>query len=215
MTGQPLSVDLFSDIVCPWCYIGERRFEEARAQVGSAIPVEVRYRPFQLDPAAPTEARPLNDYLQGRFGAAAERMKQNVSNAAASVGITIDWKRALAVNTRNAHRLMRLAREESHASQRALLEALFAAHFTHGVDISDPAELARMAEESGMDGNRTRAWLESDAGELELRQEIEEAQALGIQGVPAFVFASKYLVEGAQSADTFAQVLQRLHGAAT
>jgi predicted DsbA family dithiol-disulfide isomerase len=207
-----MNIEIFADIVCPWCYIGERRFEQARAKLGDEVELQVAYRPFQLDPRASTTPVPLQDYLQKRYGFVSIAMQTQAGNAAASVGITINWDRALAVNTRTAHRLMRLAREEcDHARQHELLEALFAAHFTHGVDISDYSELTRIAEECGLNGKRVRSYLDANEGAAELDQELAEAHQLGIQGVPAFVIDRTHLLEGAQSAETFLHVLRDLH----
>jgi predicted DsbA family dithiol-disulfide isomerase len=125
------------------------------------------------------------------------------------------WDRALAVNTRTAHRLMRLARQEyDHGAQQALLEALFAAHFTNGVDISDHEELTRIAEKCGLSAERVRSYLATNEGAAELDRELAEAHQLGIQGVPAFVIDRMHLLEGAQSAETFVRVLRDLHAQA-
>lgn len=204
-----MQVDIFADIVCPWCYIGERRFEAARSQAD--VGLDVTYQPYQLDPNAPDEARPLTEYLHTRFGNAASGMQAQVSQAAATVGITINWDKAIAVNTREAHRLMRLARLEADTmTQRALLEALFAAHFTHGLDISDRSVLIELADGVGIDTKRARAYLENGEGLTELHAEFDEARRLGIQGVPAFVFNGKYLVEGAQPTEMFIQVIKEM-----
>ena len=117
-----MKVEIYSDVVCPWCYIGERRFARALAAFGGGD-VEVVFRPFQLDPAAPTAAEPIARYLERRFGARAGSMLGSVSAAAAAEGITMDWDRALAANTRTAHRLLGLAeREYGAGTQRALAE---------------------------------------------------------------------------------------------
>src|SRR5215218_5795732 len=107
-----MKVEIYSDVVCPWCYIGERRFERALAAYPASEPVEVVFRPYQLDPGAPAEARPLRRYLEARFGGSADGMTRQVGAAAAGEGITIDWDRALAVNTLQANRLLRLAERE-------------------------------------------------------------------------------------------------------
>ena len=111
-----MKVDVYFDIVCPWCYIGERRFLRALAESG-ATDVELEFRPFQLDPGAPAETRPLGEYLTRRFGAMAESMQRRVSEQAAGEGIAIDWDRALIANTARAHRLVRLATLEYGAGE--------------------------------------------------------------------------------------------------
>lgn len=210
-----MDIEIFADIVCPWCYIGERRFEQARARLADEVDLHVTYRPFQLDPGAPVVAVPLQEYLQKRYGFAAASMQAAAGNAAASADITINWDRALAVNTRAAHRLMRLARlEYDHTVQQALLEALFAAHFTDGVDISDHGQLSRIAEKCRLNPDRVRSYLETNEGAVELDRELAEAHQLGIQGVPAFVIDRKHLLEGAQGPETFVRVLRDLHAQA-
>src|SRR5690606_21072493 len=109
---QKLTVEIYSDIACPWCYIGERRLERALAALPAHEPIEVVFRPFQLDPAAPATAVPLTQYLERRYGARASGMLSAVSRTAAGEGITMDWDRALSVNTRTAHRLLQWALRE-------------------------------------------------------------------------------------------------------
>ncbi len=214
-----MKVEIYSDVVCPWCYIGERRFERALAAFPGAAEVEVVFRPYQLDPSTPETAQPIAEYLQRRFGRPAGGMMAQVGAAAAGEGITVDWDRALAVNTRTAHRLLRLAeREYGPAVQRALMDRLFDAHFSRGGDVSDHAQLTELAAAAGMDADRVRAYLASGEGAEELEAEFAEARALGVQAVPTFVFDGQYVVEGGQPASTFLQVLeevQRLGAAAS
>ena len=213
-----MKVEVYFDVVCPWCYIGERRF--ARALESGGADVEVVFRPFQLDPAAPAAPTPIAHYLTRRFGAAAASMQARVSSVAAGEGIVIDWERALMTNTLAAHRLVRLARaEHGSAVERAVVEALFAAHFTDGVDVGSVQALSELAAGVGMDGERVTRYLSSDEGEAEVRGEIEEARAIGVQSVPTFVFDEQFALEGAQPAATFVDVLEELRrrsaGAAT
>ena len=207
-----MKVEIYSDVVCPWCYIGERRFAKALEVLGaSSSDVEVEFRPFQLDPSAPDEAIPIAQYLGRRFGAAAGSMQDRVSNVAAGEGITIDWSRAQMANTLNAHRLMRHAREAYDGDvERALVEALFRAHFTDGVDVGDVAQLASIAASVGMDATRAEAWLTSGAGSEEVRAAIADARRVGVQSVPTFVFDGRYAVEGAQPVETFVEVLKEV-----
>jgi predicted DsbA family dithiol-disulfide isomerase len=210
-----MNVEVFLDVVCPWCYIGERRFEQARTKLANEIQLDVTYRSFQLDPNASLTPRPLREYLRQRFGAVAGAMQEQVSQAGRSVGIEFDWDRALAVNTRTAHRLLLLARQEvDHVIQRAVLDALFAAHFTRGLDISDIPTLTQIAESHGMNGDRVHDYLASTEGTEQLERELTEARALGIHGVPAFVIDRKHMIEGAQTPATFERVLRGLREAA-
>ncbi len=206
-----MKIDVYSDVVCPWCYIGERRLDAALQQFAGAERVEVTFRPYQLDPGAGDEAAPLRPYLEKRYGPRAAAMLRHVSSAAAAEGITMDWDAALSGNTRTAHRLLRLAQVEYGAdTQRALAERLFGLHFTRGGDILDAAQLTEEAVATGMDRARVEAYLASDEGATELADEFEQARKLGITAVPTFVFNGKYLVQGAQPAAALLEVLERV-----
>jgi predicted DsbA family dithiol-disulfide isomerase len=207
-----MKVEIYSDVVCPWCYIGERRFARALAAFPGGEEVEVAFRPFQLDAAAPERATPVAEYLARRFGGrSVDGMLARVTQAATEEGITMDWDRALSVNTRTALRLMRLAGLEYGATvQRALMDALFDAHFTRGGDVADHEQLTALAASVGMDADRVRAYLASGKGEAELVTQLGEARANDVHAVPTFVFDGKYVVEGAQPASTFLQVLEEV-----
>lgn len=206
-----MKVEIYSDIACPWCYIGERRFKRALAAYPQADDVEVVFRSYQLDPGAPEEAVPLPDYLQRRFGQPVDGMLQQVTDAGKGEGIEFDWDRALSVNTLTAHRLLHLAEHEYGAeTQRALAERLFEAYFSRGGDMTDHALLTELAVAVGMNEERVRGYLASDEGLAETRGEIDRARALGITAVPTFVFEGKFAVQGAQSASTFLQALEQV-----
>ena len=206
-----MKVDVYVDVVCPWCYIGERRFARALADFPHAEEVELSPRPYLLDPAAPARAVPLREYLAGRYGPGSTGMMEQVGAAGAGEGIAIDWDRALSVNTRAAHRLLGLAgREHGGEVQRALLARLFAAHFTFGEDVGDHATLARHAAVAGMPEERARAYLDAGEGSAELDAALREARELGIRAVPTFVFDERYAVSGAQASATFRQVLEEV-----
>ena len=206
-----MKVEIYSDVVCPWCYIGERRFARALAAFPGAESVDVVFRPYQLDAEAPVTPRPLLESLGRKFGSRVQAMVSRVSDEARGEGIEMRWDIALAVNTLTAHRLLRFAeREYGPAAQRALAERLFDAHFTRGANIADPALLAALAAESGMDADRALAYLETDEGLREVTAEIAEAQRLGIRAVPTFVFDGRYIVEGGQPAPTILQALEEV-----
>jgi predicted DsbA family dithiol-disulfide isomerase len=206
-----MKVEIYSDVACPWCYIGERRFERALAAFACAGDVEVVFRPYQLDPSAPAVAQPMSDYLTKRFGRPVDAMLAQVSGVARGEGITMDWKRALAVNTRTAHRLSQLALLEFGAeTQRKLMGLLFEAHFTRGMDVSDHAVLAALAVAAGMDEARVKEYLSSGEGADELQADFDRARAMGITAVPTFVFNGETAVQGGQPASTFLQVLEEV-----
>ena len=203
-----MRVAIYSDIACPWCYIGERRFTRALADRPDAEAVEVVFRPFQLDPDLPETPQPLMQRLEEKFGAQKDAAMERVMAMGEEEGLTFRFDEALAVNTFTAHRLLWLAEQEAGpATQRALAEQLFVAHFTHGDNVADPDVLADVAAEVGLDRERTRAFLTSDEGTDAVQALIERAQRLGIRAVPTFVFNGESAVQGAQPADTFRRVL--------
>lgn len=204
-----MKVEIYSDVACPWCYIGDARFERALGAFPGADGVEVVYRPYQLDPGAPTEAVPMLEYLERRFGAGARAMAGRVAENARGEDLVMDYDRGLAVNTLAAHRLMRLAeREHGPETQREVAVKLFEAHFSEGRDVGDPEVLAEIAAGAGLDARRTREYLASEEGTREVKEEIAGAQQLGITAVPTFVFEGKYAVQGAQPTSTFLQALE-------
>lgn len=204
-------VEIYSDVVCPWCYIGERRFAKALGSFTGADDVEVVFRPFQLDPDALSAPAPLLDSLRSKFGPNARAMTERVSAAGAGEGIQFRWEDAVAVNTLTAHRLLHLAEKENGAAvQRALAERLFEAHFTLGANIADPGLLANLAAGVGMDRERVERYLGSDEGLSEVQEALRHARELGITAVPSFVFDGQYLVEGGQPAETFVAVLNEV-----
>jgi predicted DsbA family dithiol-disulfide isomerase len=210
-----MKVDIYSDVACPWCYIGQARFERALGEFAGAGHVEVRYRPYQLDPRAPTSAEPMFDYLERRFGARARAMAAHVIGIARGEGLEMDYDRGLSVNTLNAHRLLLLAdREQGPPMQRALMRRLFDAHFAEGKDVGDPRVLAALAGEVGLDPDPVRNYLETDEGADEVQVEIAAAQRLGVSAVPAYMFDDEYVVQGAQPTELFLQVLKTIAGEA-
>ena len=206
-----MKVEIYSDIACPWCYVGERRFARALAALPQSDAVEVVFRPYQLDPSLPDTPAPLMLRLREKFGARVDAMTRQVASAGAQEGLDFRFDTALSVNTFAAHRLLRLAElEHGPAAQRALAEKLFEAHFTHGANVADAERLADLAAEAGLDQERVRAYLASDEGVREVRDDIARAQRLGIRAVPTFVFDGRYAVQGAQPTSTFLQVLEEV-----
>jgi predicted DsbA family dithiol-disulfide isomerase len=206
-----MKVEIHSDIVCPWCYIGERRLARVLERLEDPEEVEVVFRPFQLDPDAPTTAVPTAQYLEERFGGLAGAMQDRVSAAGEAEGIAFAWDRALSVNTRTAHRLLGLAeREHGPEVQRALVERLFDLHFSRGGDLSDLERLADEAEAVGMDRSRVEAYLASREGIEELERDLQRAREVGVRAVPTFVFDETWAIEGAQPIEVFRRALEQV-----
>jgi predicted DsbA family dithiol-disulfide isomerase len=203
-----MRIDIYSDVSCPWCYIGLARFERALATFDGADRLDIRYRPYQLDPMAPTDAEPMFDYLARRFGARSRAMATHVIEIARGEGLVMDYEHGLSVNTLSAHRLLILAeREHGPAVHRELIRRLFRAHFSEGKNIGDPRVLAALAADVGMDTDAARNYLETEEGTREVREGIAEAYRIGVSAVPTYVFDDRYIVEGAQPTELFLQAL--------
>jgi predicted DsbA family dithiol-disulfide isomerase len=206
-----LTVEIYSDVVCPWCYIGKRRFETALQQVADEVDVAVVYRPYQLDPSAlPGKSAPVVEAYAKKFGGPerAEEIIAHVTSVAAADGIEFRMDRALRANTLLAHRLLELAHLQGVQAQ--LKERLLQAYFTDGLDIGDIDVLAACAADVGMDRAECGDYLRSDAGLAEVREQLVRAAAHGISAVPTFVFDDAWSVPGAQDVDVFVQVLRRM-----
>jgi predicted DsbA family dithiol-disulfide isomerase len=208
-----LRVDIWSDIACPWCYIGKRRFEAALAQFPGRGEVEVAWRAFELDPAAPRLRDKNSSYaarLAKKYGvpvARAEAMLGHMTDVAAAEGLALEFERIQSGNTFDAHRLLHLARERG--KQDALKERLLCAYFTEGEPIGEPEALVRLAAQAGLDADEVVATLASDALTREVRADEDQARRLGIHGVPFFVFGARYGVSGAQAPEVLLRVLEQ------
>ena len=215
-TRPTISIDIFSDVVCPWCYIGKRRFETGLGQIDDDLGVDfdVTYHAYQLDPtAAPGVATPVREAYAKKFGGAerADEILTHVTTTAAEDGITFHMDRALRANTLLAHRLIWLAGQpDSPVAQAAMKERLMQAYFTDGEHVGSPEVLAACAAELGFDRNEVEDFLSSDRGVTEVRAEIDDAQTNGITAVPTYVFNGEWAVPGAQDADTFEKVLRKM-----
>jgi predicted DsbA family dithiol-disulfide isomerase len=203
-------IELYADIACPWCYIGERRLAEALRQRPD-ITVERRWRPFQLQPDLPAQGLPWKEFVQTKFGGAvqAQRIFARVAEAGAPDGIDFRFDRvATAPNTLDAHRLVLFAAERG--QEWPMADALYAAHFTDGRDLNDLDQLVALAESVGLDGEEARAYLASDAGTAEVEASQEQAERLGITGVPFYVIDGRYGLSGAQPVEVFVRALDEL-----
>jgi len=202
-TGIAMHIDIFSDVICPWCYIGKRRLERALAR-HTDLAVTWRWRAFMLNPDMPPEGIDRQTYLALKFGgqAQAKRIYQTVLAAAASEGLALELDRiARTPNTTDAHRLIRWAGGQGRADP--VVDRLFVAYFEDGADIGDPAALAAIAEAAGLDRTQAAAMLASEEGIGEIAAEAEGARKAGIHGVPCFIFDGQYAVSGAQDPEVF------------
>ncbi|GGL19932.1 DsbA family oxidoreductase [Deinococcus radiotolerans] len=214
-----LRVDIWSDVACPWCYIGKRRFEQALAQFPHRDQVDVNWHAFELDPGTPA-AHPLSmrDALAQKYGRSptdAQGMMDHVTRTAAGEGLEYHFERARLGNTFQAHQLIHHAAQ--HGKQDAMKERLLRAYMSDGDLVSDLDTLVRLAQEVGLDGTEVRAALLDGRHAQAVRQDEAQAQALGISGVPFFVLGGKYGVSGAQDPQTLlgalTQVWQETHPA--
>ena len=206
-----MKVEIWSDIVCPFCYIGKRKFETALADFAGKDKVEIEWKSFQLDPEMDNkEGLNVHEYLGKRKGgtpADGKRMNDSMTAAAAEVGLQYDFDNGIINNTINAHRLLHWAKAAG--LQNELKERIFKAYYTEGIDTADIAELVRLAKETGLDPVQARKVLEENLYVKEVLQDQQEAAELGVQGVPFYVFNRKYAVSGAQPSEVFAQVLNK------
>jgi predicted DsbA family dithiol-disulfide isomerase len=207
----PLTVDVWSDVVCPWCRIGRAELERALAAFPHSDDVEVTWHSYELDPHAPAITdEPLAVQLARKYGIEpeqAEGMFDDVRERARPLGLDLRFEIARPGNTFDAHRLLHLAR--ARGCQDALKGRLFQAYFTEGAAIGDPEVLSRLAVEVGLDPDEVRDVLASDRYAQDVRADEEQAGAYGVRGVPFFVIDGRYGVAGAQSAEHLASVLDR------
>jgi predicted DsbA family dithiol-disulfide isomerase len=206
-----MKIEIWSDIACPWCYIGRRRLEHALEKFEHRDHVEIVWRSFQLDPNAPRQyPGTVNDMLARKYGLSlpeAEARHAQITALAAAEGLDYHFERARPGNSFDAHRLVHLAAH--HGLQGEMKERLQKAYFTDGLSFSDHDTLVQLAVEVGLDAEDTRRMLASDAYAAEVRTDIWQAQDIGIQGVPFFVFDDKYAVSGAQRCELFLSALER------
>ncbi|CAN5418053.1 DsbA family oxidoreductase [soil metagenome] len=206
-----LTVEIWSDVVCPWCYIGKRRWETAAALLHDEVELNVVFRPFQLDPTAlPGTSTPVIEAYAKKFGGEerAQQLIDNVTSIAAGEGLQFRMDLALRANTLLAHRLLWVAEATGH--QYALKERLMRAYFCDGLDIGDIETLADCAHDVGMAREQVLAFLHSDDGIAEVQAFLSQATEAEITAVPTFVFDGRWMVPGAQDAETFVSVVRRV-----
>jgi predicted DsbA family dithiol-disulfide isomerase len=206
-------VEIWSDVVCPWCYIGKRRFEAALARFEHADEVQIRWRSFELDPSAPAH-RPLSgpEHLAAKYGmtvADAQARMESMDQVAAAEGLAFDLTHTQGGNTFDAHRLIHLGYSKDAQTGAATKEALLKSYFTDLQPIGEADVLIKAGIEAGLDSSEVSELLASDRYATEVRQDEADAAGLGCTGVPFFVFDRAFAVSGAQDSETFLATLRR------
>jgi len=206
-----MKVDIWSDVRCPFCYIGKRKFENALEKFPHKNEIEVNWHSFELDPSLETntEVSAIEHIseIKGISKVQAEGMHEHVINVAKEVGLDFDFEKSVVANSFNAHRLIQLAKTKGLGNE--IEEQLFKAHFTEGKNIDDKETLVQTGMSIGLDEKEIKEMLASDAFAKEVKQDEMQAQSIGVRGVPFFVLNDKYAVSGAQSPDTFLEVLNQ------
>ncbi len=205
--NEPLTIDIYSDVVCPWCYVGKRRLERALSRL-PAVSTRVTWRPFQLNPTMPAEGMERTAYLEAKFGSldAFRRLEEHVTTAGVSEGISFAFEKIIKTpNTFLAHRLIWHAGQQGR--QDAMVEALFRGYFEQGADIGSLSVLTGLAESAGLDAVRL---LGADNGVAEVKAEEAAGHRLGIRAVPYFVMNDRYGISGAHPVEVFADAIEKI-----
>lgn len=210
-------VEIWSDVVCPWCYLGSHRLQQALSTFEHADEVEVRYRAFELDATATSDGTPTVDVLATKYRMtpdAAQQAQRDMTKRAAADGLTFRMDELVTGNTRDAHRLLQWAADSAEQGRQAeLAEALYRAYFTEQRSVFDHESLVAIAAEQGFDADAARAVLAGDDYADAVETEEETARDIGVQGVPFFVFDRKFAVAGAQPAEVLRSALTQAHEA--
>ncbi len=203
-----ITIDIVSDVVCPWCYVGKKRLETALNELGNPDDIEINWHPFQLDPTVPSEGMDRKKYYIKKFGDAGriQQMSDHLTQVGKEAGIDFNLDTIPhAINTLPLHALLHVAGQEGFQPEAE--ELLFRAYFTDGKDLRDPAVLTELFSAYGWDSEKITRILADDTIAYEVRQEINHYQNLGVSGVPFFIVNNKYGISGAQPAEVFVQAL--------
>lgn len=206
-----IHIDVYSDVICPWCYVGKRRLERALMEWHGSVPVKVQWRPFQLNPTMPKNGMDRKVYLETKFGSlgAFKEMEERLLEAGSGEQIPFAFEKILRTpNTFLAHRLIWYARRQG--KQDAVVEELFRAYFVGGNDIGNIQTLAKTAEQAGLEQREVECFLASETGMAEVKTEEATGHRIGIRGVPYFVLNDRYAISGAQRAEAFLLAFQRI-----
>jgi len=208
---KTMKIEIWSDVICPFCYIGKRNFEKAVAQFEKANQLEISWKSFQLDPAIPEVAtESYTDYLVKRKGLATEQVKEmlnNVTQMAKHTGLDYHFDRSVLVNSIKAHQFIQFAKSINRSDEAE--EHLFKAFFTDGQNIADPETLVAIGEEIGLVRDEVLSALGDEQYAYQVNQDIQEARNIGVNGVPFFVFNRKYAISGAQPPQAFLETITK------
>jgi predicted DsbA family dithiol-disulfide isomerase len=208
-----IDIEIISDVVCPWCYLGQRRLRIALDQVKDLLLADVSWKPYQLDPSVPPEGVDTFDYLAKKIGGAdaVKRSHEMLARLGEEIGLPFALEKATRFpNTLDAHRLIHWAGLIGMEMQDRIARALFKANFVDGLDVSNRSVLAQIAADAGMDRRTVENRLADNSDLDTVKQEIAHAQRMGISGVPCFILDHQYAVTGAQSVDVFVNALQQV-----
>ena len=212
---QHIQIDIISDVVCPWCYLGQRRLALALEALASEVKADVSWKPYQLEPDAPPEGFDAFDHLSRKIGGP-ERVRQShakLTQLGAEIGLPFAFdKTRIFPNTMDAHRLLNWAGQAGAGVQDKVAHALFTANFVEGRNVGDHDVLVDIAKACGMKGEDVRTRLATDEDRDTIRREIANAQRMGVSGVPFFVIDGKYAISGAQGVDVFTNSLRQIAG---
>jgi predicted DsbA family dithiol-disulfide isomerase len=216
MSKPKIKIDIVSDVVCPWCYIGKRRLEKAIETVSDQYDFELTYLPFELNPYMEKQGVDQKEYLSNKFGGE-ERYHQitdNTTSVAAQEGLTFNfYKQKVSPNTRSLHAIIDLAKEEG--IQLKVVDAFFKAYFTNGIDLSKEENIITVAVDAGLEKQKTAQRLANENALTKIELTEKEIQKLGISGVPFYIVNNKYGISGAQMPESFISVFNEVVAAAT
>lgn len=206
-----IKIDVVSDVVCPWCYIGKRRLEKAVNALSSIYDFDIEYHPFELNPTTPEKGFNQKEYLTKKFGGEDRytELTNRVTAVAAEEGLSFNFsKQSVSPNTRKAHSLIQFSRTEG--KQQALKEAFMKAYFTDGIDLSKKENLIEVAVQAGLDREKVENLLTDENASVQVALAEQELSKLGISGVPFYIINNKYGISGAQSSETFMKAFEEI-----
>lgn len=206
-----LKIQIWSDVMCPFCYIGKRKIEEAITQFENKDSIEIEWKSFELDPSfVPKPSETIADHLAEKYGRDtdwAQSMLENTTQTAKTNGLDFHFEKAILANSLNAHRLQHLAKKHNLSNE--LEELLFKAYFTEGKNVNDWITLQEIGQKAGLHIDEIKQLIDTDIYTKEVRQDQQDAQNIGVTGVPFFVFDNKYAVSGAQPTEVFLKTLEK------